>query len=690
MSKYPYIHRDISWLSFNHRVLQETMDSSVPLLEKVKFLAIYSSNLDEFFRVRVANHRNLIRASKKTRKELNFEPEEILREILKIANEQQIMFSSIFENKISKELKKNNIYIVKRTNLSTTQIKFIEDYFNDHMLPFVQPVLLDGKKIKPFLNNAALYLSLHMKEKDTNLSEPKYAFVKIPSDHLPRFIKLPSSDGVKNEVIILDDIVRHSVSLLFPGFDIEDSYSIKITRDAELYIDDEYSGDLLDKIKKSLIKRNIGTASRLVYDRSMGKELLEFLMDVFDIELFDLLPEGRYHNNSDFFKFPDFGMNHLKNKELPPLGIKRLENASSIFKEIGKHDYFIHPPYHSYESVIKFFEEAANDPNVTHIKIIQYRVAKVSRIMEAIKKAAKSGKQVSAFVEIKARFDEEANLKWGDELERAGVNVKYSLPGYKVHSKLAIVRRIEDDGNPKIYAYMGTGNFHEDTAKIYSDMGIFTVDTRLTAEATRIFSYLETKEKPSKPFVHMGVGLFNLKDKLKQLIQNEIQNARTGKKAFMVLKMNSLQDREMIDLLYDAGKQGVKIKLIVRGICCLVPGKKKMSENILGISIVDRFLEHTRVFWFHANGENKIYLSSADWMVRNLHYRVETMFPVYDTQIKKIIKNCLKIQLNDNIKARILDENLENKYYKNTSDLATRSQIETYYYIKRIEEKANS
>ncbi|HPQ21165.1 MAG TPA: polyphosphate kinase 1 [Saprospiraceae bacterium] len=689
MSVTPLIHRDVSWLSFNYRVLQESMDASVPLLERVKFLAIYSSNLDEFFRVRVANHRSLIRASKKTRKDLNFEPEEVLTEILSIVNSQQELFSDIFENQIIPQLKRNKINIVKRTELTPEQIEYIEHYFNDHMLPFVQPVLMVGKKIKPFLNNAALYLALYLIDKEANDEKPDFGFVKIPSDHLPRFIVLPPKKEGQRDIIIIDDIVRHSIALLFPGFHVKDTYSIKLTRDAELYIDDEYSGDLLDKIKKSLIKRNIGTASRLVYDRTINPDLLKFIMDVFELEEFDLSPEGRYHNNSDFFKFPDFNLQHLKNVPLPPLPIRILEESEDIFKEIIKKDHFIHLPYHSYESVIKFFESAAVDVNVTHIKIIQYRVASISRIMKALKLAVKNGKQVSAFVEIKARFDEEANLKWGEELESAGVNVRYSLPGYKVHSKLALVRRIESAGSPMLYCYMGTGNFHEDTAKIYCDMGIFTTDQRLTSEAARIFSYLETKQLPNKPFEQMGVGLFNLKPKLLALIDREIENAQKKVNAYMILKMNSLQDEEMINKLYEASQAGVKIQLIIRGICCLVPNVENISENISSISIVDRFLEHARVFVFGNGGKEEIYLSSADWMVRNLHYRIETMFPILDLNIKNMVRTCLNIQLNDNIKARILDGELTNEYKRNTSDLSIRSQVETYYYTKRMEEKAN-
>ena len=683
---FPYINRDISWLSFNYRVLQEAKDPSVPLLERLKFLAIYSSNLDEFFRVRIANNRNLLRAGKKTRRELDFEPEEVLLQILAIVNTQQVEFSRIFDTMIVPLLRKHGINVIRRKKMTPEQIVFVDNYFNDFMLPFVQPVLLIDQKIKPFLNNAALYLTLYMKDKENMEGPPMYGIVKIPSDHLPRFVELPPNKEGDHDIIMLDDIVRHSITHLFPGYEVLDSYSIKLTRDAELYIDDEFSGDLLLKIRKSLNKRNIGPASRLVYDREMQKELLQFLMGVFDLEKYDLIPAGRYHNNSDFFKFPNYGMNHLREVPLPPLPIPILEHSPSIFKKILEKDWMIHVPYHSYESVIRFFEEAAIDPDVTHIKIIQYRVARVSRIMKALKTAVENGKQVAAFIEIKARFDEEANLLWGEQLENSGVNVHYSIPGLKVHSKMAIVRRLEN-GTGQFYAYMSTGNFHEDTVKIYSDIGIFTANTELTSEATRVFSFLETKNPTTKPFIHLGVGQFNLNDKLSSLIQQEIDHVKKGNKGEMILKMNSIEDQVIIKELYEASQAGVKIKMIIRGICSLVPGIKGVSNNIEVISIVDRFLEHARIFIFNNNGDKKVYLSSADWMERNLYRRVETIFPVLDQNIKNTILDLIQIQLNDNVKARIINFKNNNNYKRDTTDLAVRSQIETYYYIKRTTER---
>lgn len=679
---FPYIHRDISWLSFNYRVLQEAKDPAVPLLERIKFLAIYSNNLDEFFRVRVAQHRNLLRVGKKTKRELDYDPKELLKQILQIVNRQQEEFSYIFEHQIVPELANHNINLLRRLDLNEEQRLFVENYFNDHMLPFVQPVLLVAHKVRPFLNNAALYLTLDMRDRETGATQ--YAIVKIPSDHLPRFLVLPSLSG-QHDIIMLDDVVRHNVGKMFPGYEIVDTYSIKLTRDAELYIDDEFSGDLIEKIKTSLAKRHVGPASRFVYDRSMPKELLDFLCEQFELERWDLLVEGRYHNNFDFFSFPDFGMTHLKNPPLPPIPYRTLEEADDFFRKVAERDHLIYVPYHSYESVVRMFEEAAVDPAVTHIKIILYRVARRSRIMDALMEAARRGKQVFAFIEVKARFDEEANLRWGEKLEKAGVHVRYSFPGMKVHSKLALIMRQERQSH-RLYAYLSTGNFHEDTARIYCDYGLFTADKRITSEVARVFSYLETVQPPAQPFKNLLVGKFNLRSRLIDLIDFEIDQARRGRKAYMLIKVNSLQAPKMIEKLYEASQAGVRIDIIARSICSLVPGVPGLSENIRAISIVDRFLEHARVFLFHHGGHQKLYLSSADWMVRNLYYRIETCFPIFDRKLMREIKDVMELQLKDNVKARLLDAEQSNKYVRDQSDLAIRSQIETYFYYKRHEE----
>ncbi len=679
----PYIHRDISWLSFNHRVLQEAMDPGVPLFERIKFIAIYSNNLNEFFRVRVASLRNLYRVGKKTKRELEYEPKAVLREILKIVERHQVELERIMEEELVPQLRQHGIHLLRRLDLNEEQQEFVQSYFNQFMLPYVQPVLLIKNKVRPFLNNAQLYMSVLMKDKEDPEGQDWYAIVKIPSDHLPRFLSLPSS-GKQHHLIMLDDVVRFSLSEMFPGYDIKDTYSIKLTRDAELYIDDEFSGDLIEKIRKSLIRRHVGPPSRFVYDRQMPEKLLTFLCETFGLEKkIDLIAEGRYHNNFDFFKFPDFGMKHLKYPPMPPLSYKPLEDAEDFFDALSEQDHLLNYPYHAYESVIRFFEEAAKDPHVTHIKIIQYRVARKSRIMDALKKAVKKGKQVFAFIEVKARFDEEANLAWGEELQKAGINVRYSFPGLKVHAKVALVRRLEK-GKSRLYAYMSTGNFHEDTARVYSDFGFFTTDPRLTKENARLFSFLETMKLPSHQFEHLLVGQFNLRKALIEKVQREIKHAKAGEEARILLKLNSLQDREMIELLYKASRAGVQVQLIVRGICSLVPGLSGISENIEAISIVDRFLEHARVFIFHNKGKEEIYFSSADWMVRNLRHRIETAFPIYDPAFKKIIKDLMQIQLSDNVKARIIDAEQSNRYRDDSGDLPIRSQVETYYYLKRL------
>lgn len=680
----PYIQRDISWLSFNYRVLQEAKDLRVPLLERIKFLAIYSSNLDEFFKVRVANHRNLVKVGKKAQKGIKFDAEKILIQILKILKSQQEELSEIFENQITIELRENNINLIRRQEMTRKQREYVESYFNDHLLPHIQPILLVEDKIKPFLTNASIYLAIQLEDKAA-AGKPQYALVKMPSERINRFIELPDKNNPKSRsIIILDDVIRHSIPWIFPGYDIIQSYSIKLTRDAELYIDDEFSGDLIAKIKESLNKRNIGEASRMVYDRNMPAEFLDSLRDVFGLSELDLLPEGRYHNNFDFFQFPDFGKKHLLNQELTPIPIPKLE-GKRIWEAISKGDRFIHMPYHSYQSVINFFETAAVDPDVTHIKIIQYRVAKKSRIMDALVKAVKMGKQVSAFIEVKARFDEAANLEWGERLEREGVRVYYSIPGIKVHSKVAVVIRNEN-GKSRTYAYVSTGNFHEKTAKIYSDLGLFSADKRITKECLRLYTVLETQNFENIGFKHLGIGQFNLKRLLSEQINEVMESAKKGKKAEIILKMNSLQDQSMIKKLYDASQAGVKIILIIRGICSLVSGMSKYSENIETISIVDRYLEHGRIFVFKTEMGTKYFISSADWMYRNLHRRIEMITPVYDPKIQEHLEELINIQLRDNVKARSLNHNEHNSYRQSDTELVTQAQIESYYYILRTTE----
>jgi polyphosphate kinase len=673
----PYLNRDLSWLSFNHRVLQEAKDPSVPLFERIKFLGIYSSNLDEFFRVRVASIKSLIRLGSITKSELDFPPEEILEMVNETVKKQQVEFTEIYQKHIIPLLESINIHILRIRELNEDQKEFLDLYIEEKLIPYLQPILIVKNKIRTFLINNALYLAVVLGTKGT----PRYAVVRIPSDRFPRFIQLPNPDINRRDIIMLDDIVRHALTNLFPGYKVEDSFSFKITRDAELYLEDEYSGDIISKIKAGLNKRNLGTGTRFVYDRTMSENCIKFLMETFSVKTQDLQPEGRYHNNFDLFKFPDFNLSRLKDTPLPPLKHKAFESENSMYDVISKKDQMLHYPYQRYSYVIRFLEQAVHDPNVTHIKILQYRVAKNSQIIAALRSAIEAGKQVMVFVELKARFDEEANIHWAEQLEEWGATVKYSLPEIKVHSKLLMVTRLED-GAEKEYCYLSSGNFNEYTANIYEDFGFFTSDARITDEVSQIFHYLESGVMPPKPFKHLLVGQFRMRKNIYDMIEKEMDYAREGKPAAITLKLNSIQDPRIIDLLYDASNAGVKIKLIVRGICSLVPGVKGFSENIEVVSIIDRFLEHSRIYIFHNNGDEKIYLSSADWMTRNLYHRIECAFPIYDAELRQEILDFIRIQMNDNVKARIIDEEMNNHYLFDETRGPYRSQIETYKYYR--------
>lgn len=678
-TQYPLKNRDITWLSFNYRVLQEAKDKRTPLFERIKFLAIYSSNLGEFFRVRVASTRSLIKLKKKSQKALHFKPSTILKKMRSVINDQQIEFSRIYNEEILPELAENGIIVRRNTELTADQAAFIEAYYNQHQSVFGHPVLISKQIIRPSLRDAALYLAANMK--DDGSGDERYAIFAVPSEFLPRFIELPSENPDVHEIIFLDDIVRHTIPNRIQDYEFDSAYSFKLTRDAEIYIDDEYSGDLVEKIKSGLAKRNVGPAARFVYDRKMPPSMLKFLKECWNLDDLDLFPEGRIHNNFDFFGFPNFNKSHLELSPLPLLPLTSMQGYYSIFEAIDEKDHLIHVPYHTYESVIQLFEQAADDPDVTSIKIVQYRVAKSSRIMDALIRAAKAGKDIMAFVEIKARFDEEANLIWADRLKRAGVKVIYSFPGLKVHAKLALITRKEDNIK-KQYAYLATGNFHEKTAKIYSDFGVFTANSDLITEIESVFDYLEKQKAPKKSFKHLWVGQFNLRADLTKHIDNEISNAKKGKKAYVLLKVNSLEDEQIIYKLYEASIAGVKIDLIIRGICRLVAGLPGISHNIRIISIVDRYLEHARVFSFYNKGNLITYLSSADTMERNLSRRVEVAFPVVDKQIKQTIQELMEIQLSDNVKARIIDEKHRNKYVKPKDKTLIQSQLVTHQYIK--------
>ncbi|MBI9072447.1 MAG: polyphosphate kinase 1 [Melioribacteraceae bacterium] len=679
------MNREISWLAFNHRVLQEAKDPSVPLYEKIKFVAIYSSNLDEFFRVRVASVRTLMTLNKKTIKELGFDPKELLRSIHKIIKSQQEEIGEIFRDIIKPELKKNKIHLIDETQLNLDQKEFVSNYFENQIQQYIQPVLLVKDKINPFLQNARLYLSVKLAPKDSEVPEPakvirhKYAILKIPTDHLPRFLTLPAVDG-NYYYLMIDDALRYCLPKIFPGYKIASSHALKLTRDAELYIDDEYSGDLMEKLKHSLAKRNVGQPIRLLYDKEIPTSMLKFIRESVSLDRDDCIGGGKYHNFSDFFSFPNPFKNKFLYENMPPLPHPELEKVKITLDTFSKKEYLIHVPFQKYQYVIDFLDAAAEDENVVSIKVTQYRVAKRSAVIRTLKKAAANGKHVIVFVEVKARFDEESNFKWAAEMEKSGIKVLYSFPGLKVHSKLALVTRIENE-KIKNYCYFGTGNFNESTAKLYTDLGFITSDKRLTTEASKVFDYLEGTLKDYK-FKHLLVAQFNMRKKFCHLIQNEIEAAKKNKKARILAKMNSLEDPKMISRLYEASNAGVKIDLIVRGLCCLEPGVKGKSENINVISIVDRYLEHSRIFVFENGGDKIVFAGSADWMKRNLNRRIEVIFPIYDTNLKKEVIDILKIQLKDNTKARIINKTNKNKYKVLKDSNPYNSQIETYKYYK--------
>ena len=681
--KSKYFDRELSWLSFNYRVLQEAKDKTVPLYERIKFLAIYSSNLDEFFKVRVATLRSLLTLKQKSKKILDFDPEKLLKDILSTVKEHQREFGKIFKNEILPGLKENKINLIDNKQLNISQSEYLNNFFEENIRQHIQPFLLVKNKITPFLKNNILYLVVVLNSKNGNKKDSKrlinkYAIVEIPANHLPRFIEIPDN-GDEKFLIFLDDIIRFKLASIFEGYKVIDCYSIKLTRDAELYIEDEFTGDLVTKILSSIKKRNIGLPSRFLYDESMPKRILNYLKETFHLNKDDLSEGGKYHNFSDFFSFPNPTGNKLIYPAQIPLRNTGLRKAKNIFDAISEKDYLFHFPYQSFDHILEFINTAADDPNVTTIKMTQYRVAKDSQVLKALIKAAKSVKNVIVFVEVKARFDEEANISWGAEMQKMGIDVYYSLPGIKVHSKILMVTRKEGE-KFKNYCFFGTGNFNEKTAKIYSDIGLLTANKNLTDEADEVFNFL-IKRKTNSDFEHLLVTKFNMRKYFIQLIDNEISIAKNGGKGKIILKMNSLEDRKMINKLYEASEAGVKIFLIIRGICCLIPGVKGMSKNIQVISIVDRYLEHSRVFLFNNGGNPLIYCGSADWMRRNLSRRIEVVFPIYDELLKKEIQEILNIQMNDNVKARIIDKNQKNIYVKDNGSNLVRSQFATYDYL---------
>lgn len=667
-----YYHRDLSWLRFNHRVMQEAADKRNPLYERIKFLAIFSSNLDEFFRVRVSDIRQIKDLDKTLRKKLITKPNAVLKEIKIQVHKLQEEFGTIFHNQIIPDLEEEGIHLIGYREFSKTQKKVAQTYFEKNLADKIDlKASYFSSKDSVFVENESSYIT-------ASISKDHFQMVQIPTDE-PRFFVFPS-DNDTYFITFIDDIIKYNLYRVQPKLDLS-YYAIKISRDAELYIEDEFSGNLMEKIKESLPKRESGQATRILIDGRMPEAFQSTLKIALDVTNADIMLGGRYHNFRDFFMFPNPTKKDLYFKELPPLAHPVVKNFESMFTAIDTKDQLMHFPYQSFEPVIKLVEEAAVDPSVKVIKMTMYRLAEESRLNAAIAKAAKNGKKVVVFIEVKARFDEHNNLKWGEIFKKNGAQVLYSYPGIKVHSKILYIER-EIDDETKRYCYIGTGNFNEKTATLYTDFGLMTNNKKITQELNKIFLVLEgifIIPKAKK----LLVSPFTMRYKFVSMVENEILLAQAGKEASIILKMNSLQDKNMIKLLYEASQKGVHIRLLIRGMCSLVPGIKGQSENIEVMSILDRFLEHGRIYIFGNGGEEKMYIGSADWMTRNLSHRIEVVTPILDPDHFKTIRDVIDIQLADNVKGRIIDAKQKNAYVKNGA-AEVRSQYETYEYFKKL------
>jgi len=672
----PLINREISWLYFNDRVLQEAADPTVPLIERIKFLAIFSSNLDEFYRVRVATLSRLANLNEKAKEILGYNPKKILNQIKTIVVKQERKFNNLYENIIVKQLAEEKIFILNDKQLNVTRGEFVKSYFREKLLATLVPIMLDDALPLPELRDRAIYFFVKL----TTKKKFRYALIEIP-DNLSRFIVLPETNNLKF-IILLDDVIRYSLEDIFFIFDHDsiEAYSIQLTRDAELDLDKEVSGKFIDSLSKSLQKRRKGKPMRLMYDTEMPMDMLKYLVTRIGLHGESLIPGSRYHNFKNFISFPNVGRPELEYVKYLPLPVNGLSFGRSLMGMIAKKDYLINTPYQSYDYVIHFLREAAIDPKVKEISIAVYRLAENSRIIYALINAAKNGKKVNCLVELRARFDEQNNISWSRRLEEEGVNVLYGIDGYKVHSKICLVSRTEK-GKLAYYACLSTGNFNEKTANLYADHTLLTASKRLTGDLVNVFKALTKGILPSG-LKHLIVSPIDSRPAIYRLIDNEMKNAKAGKKAYMIFKMNSLADEQMIAKLYQANNAGVKIQLIVRGMCCLIPGVKGFSENIEVISIVDKYLEHSRVHIYCNNGDELIYLTSADFMTRNIDNRVEVGFPIFDEQLKKEVRDIINIQLNDNTKAREINKQNTNKYHKTTSELPCRAQIDIYNYLK--------
>jgi len=674
-----FINREISWLSFNERVLQEAADPNTPLFERIRFIGIFSNNLDEFFRVRFAAVRRMVDLGGDEENLLgDFTPQELMDKIQNIVISQQQKVQAIFKD-IFEELKKDNIFMINEKELNHKQGIFVRKYFNDKVLPNLVPIMLSNKNKFPYLRDRSVYLAVKLSKK-SNPKDFAYSLIRIPSLSVPRFLVLPKS-GNNKYVIILDDVIRYCLSELFFYFDynVHEAFTIKMTRDAELDIDDDISKSFMEKITHSLKKRKKGKPVRVIYDRTMPEDLKAFIFKKMKLDTENAIPGARYHNDKDYMNFPEIGKKKHYYPKLPPFRHKDLRPNTSILKVLRRKDVMLHYPYQTFNHFIDLLREAAIDPEVKEIGITIYRVAEASKVVNALLNAVRNGKVVTVVIELQARFDEEANIYWSNKLQEEGANVINGIPGLKVHSKLLWIKR-KEHGSFRNYAYVGTGNFHEGTARVYADDGLLTSDPRIADEVSDIFEFFKQTFKHFD-YKNIVVSPFKMRHFFSKCIDHEIKLAQKGREGRMILKMNSLIDPGMMEKIIVAGKAGVKVQLIVRGIFGL-PLTEELTENITAISIVDKYLEHSRIFLFGNDGDEKIYISSADWMPRNLNRRIEVACPIYDEQIRNELKEMLNIQLKDNSKARILDAGLLNSYNHGDGEFVFRAQEDYYRQMK--------
>ena len=692
-TKNTYVNRELSWLKFNARVLQEAADEKVPLLERLRFAGIFSNNLDEFFKVRYATVKR-VAMNESSDKELGVHAKELLEEITKEVIQLQDESLSII-NTITEELEKEQIFIVNEKTLLPEHEAFVNTYFYDKVRPALFTIILNDLEKFPQLKDDVAYLAVKMTLKEDEKASGvqkffsskaykekiQYALIELPTT-LNRFIELPQV-GDKHYIIMLDDVIRFCLHLIFSIFNYESlsANMIKITRDAELDIDDDLSKSFVEKISTSVEDRRKGAPVRFVYDKTIDKDTLHFLIEKMGIVNTDsVIPGGRYHNRRDYMSFPSLGRTDLTYAPIHPLPVKGLTSEESLLKKIAEKDYLQFTPYHTFSNIIWFLREAALDPKVKSVKITIYRLAKNSQVVNSLINAVKNGKKVIVQIELQARFDEESNIRYAEQLKAEGVKLIFGVRGLKVHSKICVIEREEGKGI-KRYGFISTGNFNESTAKVYTDYTLFTANQDILKEVNKVFNFFETNYNIQK-YKHLIVSPHYTKKILKQLIEEEIKNAKAGKEAYIKLKMNNITSYKMIDKLYEASRAGVKIQMIVRGICCLVPGIEGMSENIEVISIVDKFLEHPRLFIFGNNGNPKVYISSADWMTRNISFRVEVGCPIYDEAIKQELIDTFEISWADNVKARVIDQAQDNHYRPHTLP-AQRSQVALYEYYQQ-------